>query len=60
VYCVSRCEFERTSEVLKDMFATPEAGGHEIVEGSSEEHPIILAGYLKVDFDVLLKVMFPM
>ena len=42
------------------MFAIYEAGDHEVVEGLSEEHPIVLAGCLKVDFDALLKVIFPM
>jgi len=58
VYCVSRCEFEKASEVFKDMFGIPFCD-HTPVVGLGEEYPIVLDGYLKADFEALLKVVFP-
>ena len=58
LYCVPRCEFENMSDVFKDMFGMP-AGEDGKTEGLSKEHPIVLEGYLKADFDAVLKVMFP-
>jgi hypothetical protein len=46
------------SEVFQDMFSVPQ----EVLirDGSSEEHPLVLEGYLASEFEQLLRVLLPL
>jgi hypothetical protein len=48
----------QNSEVFQDMFSVPQGDGGTI-EGTDDEHPLVLPGYLAYDFEQLLKVLLP-
>ena len=50
--------FAEHSEVFETMFALP-AGSDGLPEGRDEKHPIVLEGYQAVEFEALLKVLYP-
>ncbi|TFK21316.1 hypothetical protein FA15DRAFT_83089 [Coprinopsis marcescibilis] len=56
LFCVPRNEFTRSSEVFADMFTLPSVG---IIEGQDREHPMLLEGYKKSDFEALLRILYP-
>ncbi|KAG5634006.1 hypothetical protein H0H81_003941 [Sphagnurus paluster] len=58
LFCVPRFEFVRLSEVFADMFCLP-SGPTRQREGQDREHPIVLEGYKKDEFNSLLRVMYP-
>jgi hypothetical protein len=58
LFCVPRVILEQ-SEAFQDMFNLPQAEGN-VMEGSDDEHPLILEGYLAQDFKQLLRVLFPL
>ena len=58
LFCVPRSEFMQSSEVFADMFLLP-SGPAAHKEGQDREHPIVLEGYKKDEFNSLLKVMYP-
>jgi len=57
LFKVPRLYFEKNSNVFGDLFALPL--GNNDAEGSSDENPIRLESIGKVDFQSLLKVMYP-
>jgi len=57
LFKVPRLYFERNSGVFRDMFTVPP--GDIPVEGSSDENPLKLESIQKVDFQRLLRAMFP-
>ncbi|KAH6910303.1 hypothetical protein BKA70DRAFT_1100822, partial [Coprinopsis sp. MPI-PUGE-AT-0042] len=50
--------FRRESKVFQDMYQLPQ-GDAAPVDGSSEEHPLILHGIQANDLECILRVMFP-
>ncbi|KAJ2930374.1 hypothetical protein H1R20_g6726, partial [Candolleomyces eurysporus] len=54
---VPRSRFIENSEVFEAMFHLPV--GNENEEGRDEEHPIVLDGYKAVDFNALIKILYP-
>ncbi len=56
LFKVPRRRFEQESEIFRDMFALPTSDGN--VEGSSDEHPLLLEGIAEDEFRTLLRVMF--
>ncbi|TFK89040.1 hypothetical protein K466DRAFT_546042 [Polyporus arcularius HHB13444] len=56
LFKVPRRRFEQESENFRDMFALPTSDGN--VEGSSDEHPLLLEGIAEEEFRTLLRVMF--
>ncbi|KAI1788629.1 hypothetical protein LXA43DRAFT_974680 [Ganoderma leucocontextum] len=53
---VPRRKFEEGSEVFRDMFAVPP--GDNVVEGQTDEHPLLLESISMDEFRSLLRVMF--
>lgn len=49
----------RDSEVFQDMLSIPQGTATGAVEGSDDEHPLVLSSYLAQDFEQLLKVLIP-
>ena len=58
VFETPRCRLEEYSDVFETMFRLP-AGADGTAEGRDEEHPIVLEGYQAVQFEALLKVLYP-
>jgi hypothetical protein len=58
LFRVPKAIFEQ-SEAFQDMFSVPQAE-NEAVEGSDDEHPLVLEGYLAHDFKQLLRVLLPL
>ncbi|KAG5649954.1 hypothetical protein H0H81_001326, partial [Sphagnurus paluster] len=54
LFCAPRFEFVRSSEVFADMFCLPSEPSTRS-EGQDKEHPIVLEGYKKDEFNSLLK-----
>jgi hypothetical protein len=48
------------SEVFQDMLSMPQAADGSPVEGSDDDHPLHLQGYLASDFEQLLRVLWPL
>ncbi|KAF6749179.1 hypothetical protein DFP72DRAFT_914484 [Ephemerocybe angulata] len=62
LFRVPRHGFVEASEVFATMFSLPTRAGsrpEDEIEGQSADNPIVLEGYLKVDFLALLKVLYP-
>ncbi|KAH6910304.1 hypothetical protein BKA70DRAFT_1220926 [Coprinopsis sp. MPI-PUGE-AT-0042] len=58
VFKVHSLYFRRESNVFQDMYQLPQ-GDAGPVNGSSEEHPLILHGVLAQDLECILRVMCP-
>ncbi|KAJ7125209.1 hypothetical protein C8R44DRAFT_782592 [Mycena epipterygia] len=58
LFRVPRYQFERHSEIFAATFTLPQAGG--ISEGSEDKNPIKLEGISHLDFQRLLKVLYPL
>jgi hypothetical protein len=58
LFRVPRGIFEQ-SEAFQDMFRIP-APDNAVVEGSDDDHPLHLEGYLSEDFRQLLRIVLPM
>jgi hypothetical protein len=58
LFRVPRILFEQ-SETFSDMFQIPPPQGT-TVEGSDDDHPLVLEGYLVHEFRALLQVLFPL
>ena len=57
LYRVPRYGFEQLSQsVFRDVFTIPQ--GDAVVEGSSDDHPIVLTGCTNQEFESFLKVMY--
>ncbi|KAK0486319.1 hypothetical protein IW261DRAFT_791366 [Armillaria novae-zelandiae] len=56
LFKVTRRMFEESSEVFSTMFSLPQ-GGSSPVDGSDDEHPLVLQGIKSVDFESLLKAI---
>jgi len=60
LFRVSRQYFVEKSPIFRDMFSIPQIQIEgSSPEGSSDEKPLRLEGISKVDFERLLKVMYP-
>ncbi|KAJ7288882.1 hypothetical protein C8J57DRAFT_1495141 [Mycena rebaudengoi] len=59
IFKVPRYHFEHSSEIFATMFALP-AGKGGYTEGQSKENPVVLEGISSVDFQRLLKVLYPL
>ena len=57
LFKVPRFYFEKNSSIFRDMFALLPANRE--VEGTDDANPIKLESIRKVDFQRLLRVMFP-
>jgi hypothetical protein len=57
LFKVPRLYFERNSGIFRDMFSVPP--GDKPTEGSCDENPLALKSIQKVDFQRLLRAMFP-
>ncbi|KAJ6481264.1 hypothetical protein C8R47DRAFT_1218436 [Mycena vitilis] len=57
LFKVPRYQFEQNSEIFGGTFTLPQ--GPDLVEGESDEKPLLLAGISSVDFKRLLKVLYP-
>lgn len=57
LFKVPRLYFERNSGIFRDMFTLPP--GDKPTEGSCDENPLALKSIQKVDFQRLLRAMFP-
>ncbi|KIJ63369.1 hypothetical protein HYDPIDRAFT_65515, partial [Hydnomerulius pinastri MD-312] len=58
LFRIPRDPLETHSTVLRDMFLLP-IGDRSEAEGMSDESPIRLEGIKKIDFQQLMKVLFP-
>jgi hypothetical protein len=58
LFKVPRRYFEHKSELFNTIFKLPT--NEEVVEGLSDDKPFVLAGIKKVDFENLLKVIYPL
>ncbi|KAK0226434.1 hypothetical protein IW262DRAFT_766760 [Armillaria fumosa] len=56
LFKVTRRMFEESSEVFSTMFSLPQ-GGSSFVDGSDDEHPLVLQGIKSADFENLLKAI---
>lgn len=56
LFKVTRRMFEESSEVFSTMFSLPQ-GGSSSVDGSDDEHPLVLQGIKSADFENLLKAI---
>ncbi|PBK73990.1 hypothetical protein ARMSODRAFT_567436 [Armillaria solidipes] len=56
LFKVTRRMFEESSEVFSTMFSLPQ-GGSSPVDGSDDEHPLVLQGIKSIDFENLLKAI---
>jgi hypothetical protein len=59
VFEVPRHRLIEHSEILADMFALPQGGDGESIEGTNEDRPIILEGYKAADFCALITLLYP-
>ena len=60
LYKIPKHRFEREhGNIFQTMFSLPQTKSGAGVEGSSDDHPIILNGVLKADWDVFLKLLYP-
>ncbi|TFK19715.1 hypothetical protein FA15DRAFT_553450, partial [Coprinopsis marcescibilis] len=62
LFRVSRAPFETLSPVFSDIFLQPRGANPMSIlreEGSSDDHPVVLQGYKKDDFEALLAVINP-
>ncbi|KAF8216988.1 hypothetical protein K438DRAFT_1704114 [Mycena galopus ATCC 62051] len=57
IFKVPRYHFEHSSEIFATTFTLPVVDG---AEGDSDENPVILEGISRVDFQALLKVLYPL
>ncbi|KAF9012721.1 hypothetical protein BDQ17DRAFT_1405296 [Cyathus striatus] len=57
LFKVPRYHFRSSSSIFRDCFSLPQGKGPK--EGDSEEYPLKLDGIDKVDFERLLKVLYP-
>jgi hypothetical protein len=58
LFRVNKAIFDQ-SEVFCDMFRLP-APGDAMTEGSDDDHPLILHGYLAEEFRQLLRIISPL
>ncbi|KAJ7647769.1 hypothetical protein FB45DRAFT_1019981 [Roridomyces roridus] len=58
IYRVPRFQFERHSSIFAATFSLPPAD--DVAEGSSEAKPLKLEGINRLDFERLLKVLYPL
>jgi hypothetical protein len=58
LFRVPRVLFEQ-SETFSDMFQIPPPHVA-VLDGSDDEHPLVLEGYLAHEFRALLQVLFPL
>jgi len=58
IFKVPRYHFEHSSEVFATTFTLPPGDGVD-AEGHSDENPVVLEGISSVDFQRLLKVLYP-
>ena len=56
LFKVPRRKFEEGSEVFRNMFAMPLGDG--VVEGQTDEHPLVLESISMEEFRSLLRAMF--
>lgn len=56
---VPRRAFTAASPLFETMFHLPSREEGNQVEGKSDGNPIMLEGYQAVDFDALLRVLYP-
>jgi len=59
LFKVHKAQFTEGSHVFQDMFSIPQPEGSKY-EGSDDENPLKLEGVMKLDFENLLKVLFPL
>ncbi|RDB27006.1 hypothetical protein Hypma_004969 [Hypsizygus marmoreus] len=60
LFKVPKVQFMRGSSIFRAMFSLPQSeNGEGYAEGSSDLNPLKLEGVEKVDFERLLKVMYP-
>ncbi|KAJ7625624.1 hypothetical protein FB45DRAFT_921875 [Roridomyces roridus] len=59
IFKVPRYHFERSSEIFATTLTLP-AASNAHAEGSSDDNPFVLEGIDKVDFQRLLKVLYPL
>ncbi|KAF6755693.1 hypothetical protein DFP72DRAFT_784862, partial [Ephemerocybe angulata] len=60
LFRVPRHGLENASDVFADMFRLPTGvGGQTVVEGQSDDNPIVLDGYKGSEFRSLLKILYP-
>ncbi|KAI0927742.1 hypothetical protein AcW1_005181 [Taiwanofungus camphoratus] len=55
---LTRYPFENNSKVFRDMYMLPVVDSS-IIDGSSDEHPLVLEGVEKAAFEQLLRVLYP-
>ncbi|KAK7024955.1 hypothetical protein R3P38DRAFT_3356199 [Favolaschia claudopus] len=58
IFKVPRYHFEHSSEVFATTFTLPVGDGN--AEGASDENPVVLEGISSLDFQRLLKVLYPL
>ncbi|KAK0459152.1 uncharacterized protein EV420DRAFT_305526 [Desarmillaria tabescens] len=58
LFRVPKHQFTKNSETFRTMFTLPQTAT-DTVEGDTDDKPILLQGVSKVDFERLLKFMFP-
>jgi hypothetical protein len=59
LFKVPQCYFVKNSDIFRTTFTLPQ-GGNSNAERTSDENPLELEGISKVDFQRLLKVMYPL
>lgn len=59
IFKVPRCHFERKSEIFRTTFTLPTGDGVH-AEGQTDENPVVLEGIRSLDFQALLKVLYPL
>ncbi|KAF7356244.1 hypothetical protein MVEN_00955900 [Mycena venus] len=59
IFKVPRCHFEHKSEIFGTTFTLPTGDGVR-AEGQTDENPVVLQGIRSVDFQALLKVLYPL
>ncbi|KAF7356246.1 hypothetical protein MVEN_00956100 [Mycena venus] len=59
IFKVPRYHFERSSEIFATAFTLP-AGDGAHAEGQSDDTPIVLEGISSIDFESLLKILYPL
>ncbi len=56
LFKITRRMFEESSEMFSTIFSPPQ-GGSSPVDGSDDEHPLVLQGIKSTDFENLLKAI---
>ncbi|KAJ7509740.1 hypothetical protein B0H11DRAFT_1659872, partial [Mycena galericulata] len=59
IFKVPRYHFERNSEIFATTFTLPAADNIH-AEGNSDENPFVLEGISSIDFQRLLKILYPL